>query len=161
MLLHYRWSWSEYAVIRFDMWKASMYVLKNIFYIFLFIIIYINFYMFRSYTGMVFFLIKYLRRSVNFLLLKTILATLNKEIQLLKQFSLKHFYQINWCQTQCQCIFGWKLCILKLTQFFKFTYKLYFQCRLIQSYLVSHLTFPFSIHLLPKSNKYNYILSKR
>ena len=70
-----------------------MYVLKNIFNIFLFIIIYINFYMFRSYTRMVFFLIKYLRRSVNFLLLKTILATLNEEIELLKQFSLKHFYQ--------------------------------------------------------------------
>ena len=49
--------------------------------------------MFRSYTGMVFFLIKYLRRSVNFMLLKTILATLNKEIELLKQFSLKDFYQ--------------------------------------------------------------------
>ena len=74
------------------MWKASMYVPKNI-YIFLFIIIYINSYMFRSYTGMVFFLIKYLRRSVNFLLLKTVLATLNEEIELLNQFSLKHFYQ--------------------------------------------------------------------
>ena len=65
---------------------------KHLLY-FLFIIIYINSYMFRSYTGMVFFLIKYLRRSVNFLLLKTILATLNEEIELLKQFSLKHFYQ--------------------------------------------------------------------
>ena len=92
MLLHYRWSLSEYAVIRFDIWKASMYVLKNI-YIFLFIIIYINSYMFRSYTEMVFFLMRYLRRSANFLLLKTILATLNEEIELWNQFSVKHFYQ--------------------------------------------------------------------
>ena len=49
--------------------------------------------MFRSYTDMLFFLIKYLRKPVNFLLPKTILATLNEEIELLKQFSLKHFHQ--------------------------------------------------------------------
>ena len=45
--------------------------------------------MFRYYTGMLCFFIKYLRISINFLLLKTILAKLNEEIELLKQFSLK------------------------------------------------------------------------
>ena len=56
--------------------------------------------MFRSYTGMLCFLIKYLRILINFSLLKTILAIyyilytiLNEEIELLKQFSLKHFDQ--------------------------------------------------------------------
>ena len=49
--------------------------------------------MFRYYTGMLCFLIKYLRISINFLLLKTILGKLNEEIELLKQFSLKHFLQ--------------------------------------------------------------------
>ena len=95
MLLHYRWSLSEYGIIRFDMWEASMYVLKNIFCIFLFIIIYINPYMFRSYTGMLCFLIKYLQILIFFSLLTTILATLNEEIECLKQFSLKQFHQSN------------------------------------------------------------------
>ena len=85
MLLHYSWRLSEYGIIRFDMWKASIYVLKNIFYIFAFIIIYINPYMFRYYTGMLCFLIKYLRILINFSLLTTILATLNEEIEFLKQ----------------------------------------------------------------------------
>ena len=56
--------------------------------------------MFRSYTGMLCFLIKYLRILINFSLLKTILAIyyilytiLNEEIELLKQFSLNHFDQ--------------------------------------------------------------------
>ena len=49
--------------------------------------------MFRSYTGMLFFLIKYLRILINFSLLKTILPTLHEEIELLKQFSSKHFNQ--------------------------------------------------------------------
>ena len=80
MLLHYRWSLSEYGTIRFDMWKASIYALKNIFYIFAFIIVYINPYMFRYYTGMLCFLIKYLRILINFSLF-------------LKQFSLKQFHQ--------------------------------------------------------------------
>ena len=95
MLLHYRWSLSEYGIIRFDMWEASMYLLKNIFCIFLFIIIYLNPYMFRSYTGMLCFLIKYLQILIIFSLLTTILATLNEEIECLKQFSLKQFHQNN------------------------------------------------------------------
>ena len=117
MLLHYRWSLSEYGIIRFDMWEASMYVLKNIFCIFLFIIIYINPYMFRSYTGMLCFLITYLQILIIFSLLTTILATLNEEIECLKQLSLKQFHQNNLMLNSEQSIFGWKLCILKLTQF--------------------------------------------
>ena len=56
--------------------------------------------MFRSYTGMLCFLIKYLRMLINFSLWKAILALyyilctiLNEEIELLKQFSVKHFDQ--------------------------------------------------------------------
>ena len=106
MLLHYRWSLSEYGIIRFDMWKASIYVLKNIFYIFAFIIIYINPYMFRYYTGMLCFLIKYLRILINFSLLTTILATLNEEIEFLKQFSLKQFHQ-NYLMLNSVPIYFW------------------------------------------------------
>ena len=88
------------------MWKASIYVLKNIFYIFAFIIIYINPYMFRYYTGMLCFLIKYLRILINFSLLTTILATLNEEIEFLKQFSLKQFHQ-NYLMLNSVPIYFW------------------------------------------------------
>ena len=72
----------------------SKYVCTQKYLLFFFIIIiYINPYMFRSYTGMLCFLITYLRILITFLLLKTILATLNEQTELLKQFSLKHFHQ--------------------------------------------------------------------
>ena len=106
MLLHYRWSLNEHGIIRFDMWKASIYVLKNILYIFLFIIICVNPDMFRYYTGMLRFLIKYFQILINFSLLTTILATLNEEIEFLKQFSLKQFHQ-NYLMLNSVLIYFW------------------------------------------------------
>ena len=62
--------------------------------------------MFRSYTGMLCFLIKYLRILINFSLLTTILATLNEEIEFLKQFSLKQFHQ-NYLMINSVPIYFW------------------------------------------------------